>query len=87
MIELEVYACGLRQHDAVAQLRSQMDLLPKVRYKVDLNHDLVYFEIDDPADVTQRQLTKIFEAINLEPRFVGQVPAEIEIGSDTMRLQ
>lgn len=87
MIELEVYACGLRLNDCVAQLRSQMDLLPRVRYKVDLNHDLVYFEIDNAEDVTQRQITKIFEAIDLEPRFVGQVPAEIPIGSDTMRLQ
>lgn len=86
MIELEVYAQGLRQNDYVMQLRSQMDLLPRVRYKVDLNHDLVYFEVDRAEDITQRQLTGIFEAIGLQPRFVGQVPAEIAIGSDTTRL-
>ncbi len=86
MIELEVYACGLREGDNVLQLQSQMDLLPHIRYKVDLNHDLVYFEIDRPESVTQRGLTRLFEYIGLEPRFVGQVPIEIEMGSDTSRL-
>jgi hypothetical protein len=87
MIELEVYACGLRHNDTLLQLRSQMDMHPRVRYKVDQNHDLVYFEIDEPESITQREITKLFEAINLEPRFVGHVPPEIPIGSDTRRLQ
>lgn len=86
MIELEVYACGLRDGDNVMQLRSQMDLIPRVRYKIDEHHDLVYFEIDNPAEVTQRSITKMFEAIGLEARFVGQIPPEIELGSDTIRL-
>lgn len=77
MIELEVYACGLRREDYVLQLHNQMNLMPKVRYKVDVHHDLVYFEIDDPAEVTQTQLAQVFEAIGLEPRFVGQIPAEM----------
>lgn len=87
MIELEIYACGLRHDDNLLQLRSQMDMLPRIRYKVDESHDLVYFEIDDPEGITQRDITKVFKAINLEPRFVGHVPPEIPIGSDTMRLQ
>ncbi len=87
MIELEVYACGLRHNDSLLQLRSQMDLLPRIRYKVDQNHDIVYFEIDDPSSITQRDITKVFTNIDLEPRFVGHVPPEIPIGSDTMRLQ
>lgn len=77
MIELEVYACGLRREDYVLQLHNQMNLIPKVRYKVDVHHDLVYFEIDDPTEVTQTQLTQVFEDIGLEPRFVGQIPAEM----------
>lgn len=86
MIELEVYACGLRNGDNVLQLQSQMDMMPRIRYKVDVRHDLVYFEIDNPAEVTQRSITKMFEAIGLEARFVGQIPPEIELGSDTIRL-
>jgi len=86
MIELEVYACGLRDGDNVLQLQSQMDMMPRIRYKVDVRHDLVYFEIDNPAEVTQRSITKMFEAIGLEARFVGQIPPEIELGSDTIRL-
>jgi hypothetical protein len=87
MIELEVYACGLRHDDYLLQLRSQMDVIPRVRYKIDANHDLVYFEIEDPKDVTQRQITRLFEDIGLQPRFVGQVPPELALGSDTSRLQ
>jgi len=86
MIELEVYACGLRDGDNLLQLQSQMDVMPRIRYKVDVRHDLVYFEVDNPADVTQRQIAKLFEAIGLEARFVGQIPPEIELGSDTIRL-
>lgn len=87
MIEVEIYARGLRDGDCVLQLQSQMDLLPYLRYKVDLDHDLVYFEIDNAEQVTQLELTRVFEAIGLEPRFVGQIPPEIELGSDTCRLQ
>ncbi len=87
MIELEVYACGLRHNDHLLQLRSQMDMVPRVRYKIDANHDIVYFELDDPHDISQRQISRVFENIGLEPRFVGQVPPEIPIGSDTMRLE
>jgi len=87
MIEVEIYARGLREGDNVLQLQSQMDVLPSLRYKVDLNHDLVYFEIDQPDQVTQLRLTRVFVNIGLEPRFVGQIPPEIEMGSDTSRLQ
>lgn len=87
MIELEVYARGLRENDSILQLQSQMDIIPEARYKVDANHDLVYFEIDQPDTITQRQIARIFEAIGLEPRFVGQTPAGIPLGDDTSRLE
>ena len=61
MIELEVYACGLRANDSILQLQSQMDIIPEARYKVDANHDLVYFEIDRPDTITQRQIARVFE--------------------------
>ncbi len=74
MIELEVYAPGLRAESNLLELRGQMDLLPQIRYKVDTHHDLVYFEMDEVGTITLAQLNEIFTNIGLEPRFVGQVP-------------
>jgi hypothetical protein len=79
MIELEIYAHGLRKADNALQLKSQMDLLPHVRYKVDVNHDIVYFEFDDVTKVTQTELTAVFTDIGLHPRFVGQMPEGVRI--------
>jgi hypothetical protein len=83
MIEVEIYAPGLRVESAVMQLRNQMDHFPKVRYKVDARHDLVYFEIDKPGDMNQQEIHQIFDAIGLEPRFVGQIPEELRSGQTT----
>ena len=86
MIEIEVYARGLRADSHLLQLQSQMDLMPQVRYKIDAHHDLVYFEIDDPKAVTLRQLDSVFTRIGLMPRFVGQLPEELAADNDTQRL-
>ncbi len=83
MIEVEIYAPGLRAESTVMQLRNQMDHFPKVRYKVDTRHDLVYFEIDKPGDLNQMEINQIFDAIGLEPRFVGQIPEELHSGGTT----
>ncbi len=74
MLEIEIYAPGLRQESRLMEFCSQMDLQPQVRYKVDTNHDLVYFEIDDPAGITLDQLTESFTSVGLAPRIVGQLP-------------
>lgn len=83
MIEVEIYAPGLRSDSKVMQLRNQMDHFPKVRYKVDARHDLVYFEIDKPGDISQMEIHQLFDAIDLEPRFVGQIPDELRSGMTT----
>lgn len=77
MIELEVYAKGLRTESMLMALRGQMDLFPQIRYKVDTHHDLVYFEIDKPTSLTLRDITSFFEDIGLAPRLVGQIPPEL----------
>lgn len=87
MIEVEVYARGLRKEENLLQLRQQMDLLPKVRYKIDLEHDVVYFEIDDPLLASQQQLDDVFVAIGLVPRFVGEIPEALKRGNQTSRLE
>ncbi len=86
MIELEVYAKGLRATRYLMELRSQMDMLPKVRYKIDERHDLVYFEIDDPQEVSLKQIDLLFSNIGLRPRFVGQVPDNLRPSDQTAHL-
>ena len=85
MIEVEVYAAGLRNLDAVMELDREFAALPGLRYKVDGNHDLVYLELDEPG-VTLRQLRAIFRKIGLEPRFVGAVPDELRDRTKTEPL-
>lgn len=82
MLEIEIYAPGLRQENIQMEFRSQMDMLPLVRYKVDENHELVYFEIDDPMNVTLDQLTETFTSVGLAPRIVGQLPEGLRPNGD-----
>lgn len=86
MIEVEVYARGLRADSLLLQLQSQMDLLPHVRYKIDTHHDLVYFEIDDPKQISLRELDGVFTNIGLTPRFVGQLPEDLATDTETKRM-
>ena len=86
MIELEVYAKGLRATKYLMELRGQMDMLPKVRYKIDVRHDLVYFEIDHPEEVSLKQIHCLFTDIGLNPRFVGQIPDSLRPDGETVRL-
>ena len=85
MTELLVYAPGLRAEDKLMQLSHQMDMLA-ARYKVDAPHDMVYFEIDDAARFSVRQINDIFEHIGLAPHFVGQLPEELKQGHITDKL-
>lgn len=78
MIEIEVYAPGLRSESTQLELRGQMDLLPKARYKMDLHHDLVYFELEEDAAITLHDLMEVFTNIGLKPRIVGQVPESMQ---------
>jgi len=74
MIEIEVYSPGLRVESNLLELRGQMDMLSRVRYKVDSHHELVYFELDEPTEITLEQVMEVFTNIGLNPRLVGQVP-------------
>ncbi|MCB1224883.1 MAG: hypothetical protein KDK99_03640 [Verrucomicrobiales bacterium] len=86
MIEIEIYAKGLRGTRYLMELRGQMDMLPKVRYKIDDRHDLVYFEIDDPQEVSVEMIDSLFTNIGLQPRFVGQIPEGMRQSDHTVRL-
>lgn len=85
MIELLIYAPGLRAEDKLMQLGHQMDMLA-ARYKIDAPHEMVYFEIDDPQRITMTQINDIFEHIGLKARFIGQPPEALRQGIITDKL-
>ena len=69
MLEREGYAAGLRDLDKILKLDHQLSAIPGLRYKVDRNHNLVYLELDQP--------TITFRKLELDPRFIGVIPAEL----------
>ncbi|MDD5349631.1 MAG: hypothetical protein PHQ12_05420 [Chthoniobacteraceae bacterium] len=76
MIELEIYAAGVRDTKVILELDHVLEGIPELRYKVDRNHDIVYFEVDQPKFNVQ-DILAAFERLNLKPRVVGNVPQEL----------
>ena len=85
MLELEVYAAGVRDLNKILELDHELETIAGLRYKVDRNHDLVYLELEEPT-VTFRDLRAIFQKLNLEPRFVGAIPIELRPKTKTQLL-
>lgn len=85
MLELEVYAAGVRDLNKILELDHQLETVAGLRYKVDRNHDLVYLELEEPT-VTVRDLRAIFRKLELEPRFVGAIPSELRPKTKTQLL-
>jgi hypothetical protein len=44
MIELEIYAPGVRTLEKILELDHELEALPGLRYKVDPNHDIGAFD-------------------------------------------
>lgn len=85
MLELEVYAAGLRDLDNNLELDHQLAAIPCRRYKVDRNHNLVYLELDQPT-ITFREIRAIFRKLGLNPRFIGAIPPELRPKTKTQLL-
>lgn len=85
MLELEVYAAGVRDLTKILELDHELETIPGLRYKVDSNHDLVYLELEEPT-VTFRDIRAIFRKLNLDPRFVGAIPGELRPKAKTQVL-
>ena len=85
MIDLEVYAQGLRDLNKILELDHQLAAIPGLRYKVDRNHDLVYLELDQPT-ITFREIRAIFRKLSLDPRFIDAIPAELRPKTKTQPL-
>ena len=87
MIELEVYAAGVRDLDKIMQLDHLLETVSGLRYKVDSNHDIVYMEFDEPASMTTSAVRNAFGSLGLRARFVGAVSADLRAKSKTQRLR
>ena len=85
MIELEVYAAGVRDLNKILELDHELEAIAGLRYKVDSNHDIVYLELDEPT-ITVREIRSIFLKLGLEPRFVGEIPPALRPRSKTQLL-
>ena len=85
MIELEVYAAGLRDLNKVLELDHQLEAIPGLRYKVDSNHDIVYLEMEEPT-ITFREIRAMFKKLDLDPRFIGAIPPELRPRTKTQLL-
>jgi len=86
MIEIEIYAAGMREMDMIMQLDSELGTVGDLRYKVDSNHDIVYMEFGDPPSMTLQEIQMVFRRIGLTPRIVGNIPPELQPKSKTQKL-
>lgn len=85
MVELEVYAAGVRQPGKMMALTLELDVLPGLRYKVDTNHDIVYMEFSGHVP-TISGLQSVFKKTGLDAKFVGQLPSEVRSKKKTQRI-
>jgi hypothetical protein len=85
MMELEIYAAGLRDLNKILELDHQLEAIAGLRYKVDSNHDLVYLELDKPTR-NVREIRAIFLKLGLDARFIGAIPPELRPKSKTEPL-
>ena len=85
MIEFEIYAEGLREGDRIMHLDSQLETLHGLRYQIDRNHDMVYFEMEEPT-VTLNQVNDAFRRAGLTPKFIGQMPDQLDLGNRTQKI-
>jgi hypothetical protein len=86
MIELEVYAAGVRNLDKVLGLDHEFEAVPGLRYKIDSNHDIVYMEMDQ-ATLNLEELKALFKKLELDVKFVGAIPPELAPKKRTQRLR
>jgi hypothetical protein len=85
MIELEVYAAGVRDLNKILELDHELEAIAGLRYKIDSNHDLVYLDLEEPT-ITFREIRAIFRKLDLDPRFIGAVPPELRPKNETQPL-
>jgi hypothetical protein len=86
MVEVEVYAAGVRTPEKMMGLALELEAIPGLRYKVDTNHDIVYMEFTDLVPDGE-SIRAAFRRVGLDPKFVGQVPPEVGTKKKTQRIE
>lgn len=86
MIEVEVYAAGVRSLEKILELDHELEAVPGLRYKVDSNHDIVYLDFEEPT-LSIQQIRAIFRKIGLEARVVGAIPPDLNPKSKTQPIR
>lgn len=86
MVEVEVYAAGVRTPEKLMGLALELEAISGLRYKVDTNHDIVYMEFTSHVPDGD-SIRSIFRRIDLESKFVGQVPPEVGTKRKTQRIE
>lgn len=86
MIEVEVYAAGIRAPEKMMGLALELEAIAGLRYKVDTNHDIVYMEFTDQVPDADA-IRSIFRRIELDAKFVGAVPPEVGTKKKTQRIE
>jgi len=86
MVELEIYAPGVREMDKIMLLDSELGTIPDLRFKIDSNHDIIYMEFDGEPTMTLQEIHSLFRRLSLTSRVVGSIPPELQPKSKTQRL-
>jgi len=86
MIELEVYAAGIRNLEKILELDHELEAIPGLYYKVDSNHDIVYLEFESKPTVNIAEIKAIFTKLGLKPKLVGTIPPEMNIKTKTQPI-
>lgn len=85
MVELEVYAAGVRAPDKMLGLALELDVIPRLRYKVDTDHDIIYMEFEDEVPRLST-FEVLFAKLELDLRFVGRLPENVSSCKKTQRI-
>lgn len=86
MIELEIYAAGVRAPDKLMGLDLELGAIPGLRYKVDTLHDVVFIESED-AGISLEVIRSIFNKLDLKALFVGQTHSVARLKSATQVIR
>lgn len=77
MVEMQVYAPGIRAPDKLMGLDLELGAIHGVRYKADTLHDIIFLESDDPISV--KEIRSIFHKLDLQARFVGPTQPSAQV--------
>lgn len=86
MVEVEIYAAGLRAAHKLLGLDLELGALPGLRYKVDVLHDIIFIESDN-AELSLEELGCIFLKLGLKPRFIGETHYLARTASSTQVIR